>query len=154
MIIAIYGQPCAGKTTIARALHNIFLLKNMVMRIDGDDLRNIFQNNKYDKEGRMENLRRASDIAAYLHSKDMVVILSVMYPYEESRQYLNSLCPNTKWVYVYYDSKEKERGRESYHMKDFESPSMREINKGNTISVDTTDASVESVVEIIKKAYL
>ena len=154
MIFAFYGQPCSGKSTISRAISNLFYAKGMVVSIDGDDLRNIFKNNNYSKEGRMENLKRASDIAAFLDAKGFIVLMSVMYPYGESRSYLTSLAPHTKWVYLHYDSAKEVRGRESYHMADFESPSIKELKEGNTLVIDTSQGSVTDVVDIIKKAFL
>ena len=59
MIVVLFGQPCSGKTTLAKELK--------AYNIDGDKLRTVFTNKDYSKEGRIKNLNRASDIAHYLN---------------------------------------------------------------------------------------
>ena len=46
MIYWFTGQPGAGKTTLAKHLVNYFE-NNNVIHVDGDDLRDIFQNKDY-----------------------------------------------------------------------------------------------------------
>jgi len=105
MIIALFGQPHSGKSTIANQFPDH-------VNIDGDQLRKIFANKDYSREGRIKNLNRASDIAHYLNSIGKSVTLSLVYPYKEAREYLNSLTPDVRWVYLHYDG---ERGREGFH---------------------------------------
>lgn len=122
MIIVLFGQPHSGKTTLAKQFPTY---KN----IDGDELRELFSNKDYSREGRIRNLNRASDIAHYLHRHGNNVILSLVYPYKEAREYLNSLDDNVKWVHLVY---ELDRGREEYHVKDFEYPADDEALHLNT----------------------
>jgi adenylylsulfate kinase-like enzyme len=75
MIIALFGQPGSGKTTLATQLEADF-------HIDGDHLRTMFKNTDYSKQGRINNLNRASDIATYLHYNGNKVVLSLVYPYK------------------------------------------------------------------------
>lgn len=134
MITVLFGQPHSGKSTIAKQLkgHNI----------DGDNLRELFSNKDYSKEGRIKNLNRASDIAIYLDSLGYSVILSLVYPYKEAREYLNNLCNEVKWIYLTYDEK---RGRESFHVEDFDYPS-----KENVLHLNTSKLSIEECVNKIK----
>jgi len=134
MITVLFGQPHSGKSTIAKQLkgHNI----------DGDSLRDLFLNKDYSKEGRIKNLNRASDIAIYLDSIGYSVILSLVYPYKEARDYLNSLCNEVNWIYLTYD---KQRGRESFHVKDFDNPI-----KENVLHLNTSKLSIEECVNKIK----
>jgi adenylylsulfate kinase-like enzyme len=133
MIIALFGQPGSGKTTLSTKIEADFY-------IDGDHLRNMFKNKDYSKQGRINNLNRASDIATYLHYNGNDVVLSLVYPYKEARDYLNSLVPDIKWIYLYYKGK---RGRENFHVKDFDSI------EENVISIDTTNQSIDdSLIEI------
>lgn len=122
MIIVLFGQPGAGKTTLAKQFP---YFKN----IDGDELRELFNNKDYSKEGRIRNLNRASDIAHYLHRHGNNVILSLVYPYKECRDYLKSLEPETEFVYLEY---ELDRGREQFHVEDFEYPEKDEALYLNT----------------------
>lgn len=125
MIIVIFGQPHSGKTTLANLISADF-------HIDGDHLRRLFQNKDYSKQGRISNLNRASDIATYLHYNGNKVILSLVYPYKEARDYLNSLSTNVKWIYLTYDIN---RGREDFHVADFNIPINEEVLSLNTDSL-------------------
>ena len=122
MILVLFGQPHSGKTTLAKQFSSC---KN----IDGDELRELFANKDYSREGRIKNLNRASDIAHYLHRYGNNVTLSLVYPYKEARDYLRSLEPETKFVYLTY---ELDRGREQFHVEDFEYPDKDEALYLNT----------------------
>jgi gluconate kinase len=136
MILVLFGQPNSGKTTLAKQLSSY---KN----IDGDELRELFSNKDYSREGRIRNLNRASDIAHYLHRHGNNVTLSLVYPYKEARDYLRSLEPEAKFVYLYYTG---ERGREEFHVKDFELDLTQE-------EIWTLDTSKLSEEECIKQIY-
>ena len=134
MIIALFGQPHSGKSTIANQFPSY---KN----IDGDKLRELFANKDYSKEGRIRNLNRASDIAHYLHSHGNNITLSLVYPYKEARDYLNSLTEDVCWIYLTYEG---ERGREKFHVQDCEQPSEEEA-----LYIDTSSLSLDHCVQLI-----
>lgn len=136
MIIVLFGQPHSGKTTLAKEFPTY---KN----IDGDELRELFSNKDYSREGRIKNLNRASDIAHYLHRHGNNITLSLVYPYKEARDYLRSLDPNVLFVYLHYTG---ERGRENFHVKDFELDLLEE----NVLSLDTSKHSIEECITQIK----
>lgn len=136
MIIVLFGQPHSGKTTLAKQFPSF---KN----IDGDELRELFANKDYSREGRIRNLNRASDIAHYLHRHGNNVILSLVYPYKECRDYLRSLDPEASFVYLHYTEK---RGREKFHVEDFELDLTQE-------EVWTLNTSILSEEECIKQIY-
>lgn len=142
MIIVLFGQPHSGKTTLANELNDYFDSYTTEL-IDGDQLRYVFQNKDFSREGRLKNLQKASDIAAFLHWTQKDVIMSVVYPYKEARDYLNSLIPDVKWVYLHYSG---ERGRENFHVKDFELDLLEE----NALSLDTSKHSIEECIAQIK----
>jgi GTPase SAR1 family protein len=135
MIIALFGQPHSGKSTIANQFPDH-------VNIDGDQLRKIFANKDYSREGRIKNLNRASDIAHYLNSVGKSVTLSLVYPYKEAREYLNSLTPDVRWVYLHYDG---ERGREGFHVGDFDKPGDDE----QVMQLNTSTMSVEECYNTI-----
>ena len=135
MIIALFGQPHSGKSTIANQFPDH-------VNIDGDQLRKIFANKDYSREGRIRNLNRASDIAHYLNSVGKCVTLSLVYPYKEAREYLNSLTPDVKWVYLHYDG---ERGREAFHVEDFELDVLEE----KVLPLNTSKLSVNECIQLI-----
>ena len=146
MIIVLFGQPGCGKSTIANELEMFRTLYGAV-KVDGDELRRMFVNTDYSKEGRLKNLNRASDIAVFLNSIGDDVIMSLVYPYKEARDYLNSLCDEVYWVYLTYEG---ERGRENFHVKDFDIPTEEPI-----LHLDTSKTSAfDCATEIIKYAKL
>jgi adenylylsulfate kinase-like enzyme len=143
MIIVFFGQPCSGKTTLAKALQTeLFSEKGNVPIVDGDDIRNIFNNTDYTKEGRIKNLNRISDISIFLANQNENVIVSAVYPYLEAREYMEKNS-NKKilWVYLIYN---EIRGRENYHVSDFEIP-LLETN--NLIVFNT---SIRSIITSVR----
>ena len=138
MIIALFGQPHSGKSTIA---NEILKQTTSFVNIDGDKLRELFVNKDYSREGRMKNLNRASDIAHFLNSIRNNVILSLVYPYKEARDYLNSLTKDVAWIYLTYEG---ERGREKFHVQDFDIPSEERI-----LHLDTSTTSLENCLKLI-----
>ena len=138
MVIVLFGQPGSGKSTIANKLFKVY---SCVHHIDGDKLRYLFDNKDYSREGRIRNLNRASDIAAYLDNRGEDVIISMVYPYKEARDYLNNLIKCADWVYLSYN---EDRGKLSYHVKDFDIP-----YKETVLQLNTSDLSLDECVNEI-----
>jgi len=145
MITVLFGQPNCGKSTLANAL---IKEKFTLINIDGDKLREIFINKDYSREGRIRNLNRASDIAIFLSNMGDDVVVSLVYPYKEARDYLNSLCKDVYWIYLTYDG---QRGREAYHVADFEEPDDNEI----VLKLNTSTTSInDCITKIMSYAKL
>ena len=141
MIIVLFGQPHSGKSTLGEILIDTFSCPN----VDGDALRAVFNNKDYSREGRIKNLNKASDIAHFVNHQNgprSYVVVSLVYPYKEARDYLNSLTDDVVWVYLTYEGI---RGREEYHVKDFDVPVEE-----NVLHLDTSKMTeVESVAKIL-----
>jgi adenylylsulfate kinase-like enzyme len=137
MITVLFGQPHSGKSTLANELkgHNI----------DGDKLRELFKNKNFTREGRIQNLNRASDIAHYLNSTGIDVVLSLVYPYKEARDYLRGLTSEVKFVHLTY---EVDRGREQYHVSDFEYPQDEDVLHLNTEWLEINDC-IKQILEYV-----
>jgi adenylylsulfate kinase len=123
MIYLFTGQPGSGKTTLAKKLQ--FWLqtdkknwRKSVFHIDGDQLRELFPNKDYSKEGRERNIQKAFDIAKYLDSNGTDVVISLVSPYREMREQLKSVCK----VQEIYCHTKKIRGREEFFALDYEKP--------------------------------
>jgi len=141
--MAIYwftGQPGAGKTTLAKQLKDYLHPSNTIL-VDGDDIRDIFQNKDYSENGRRQNIQRAQDIAQFLNAKGNSVIVSLVSPYKDQRDNFKQ-NPNVVEIYVHTD---EIRGREQFHVKNYEQPTE------NFIEINTTNITVEECVEKIIK---
>jgi hypothetical protein len=112
--------------------------------IDGDRFRELFKNTDYSKEGRMTNLKKACDIAFYLHQNKLKsnIILSMVFPYIEVREYLRSLHPKTHFFFLTY---QEPRGRENYHVEDFDYPKAAE----NAVILDTDKYTIKESIDKI-----
>jgi adenylylsulfate kinase len=141
MIYYLIGQPHAGKTTLSKLLKQHLYPQN-IMQIDGDDLRDIFQNKDYSEEGRRNNIRRAQDIAMFLNVKGTNVIMSLVSPYKDLR---DELKEKSDVVEVYVHTSDV-RGREGFHVENYEKPTE------NYIDIDTTNVSeFISLGELVNK---
>jgi hypothetical protein len=154
MITVFFGQPSSGKTTLARkyAMEIEFDYPyNSLEKIDGDNIRDLFLNKDFSKEGRIKNINRISDIAYYLQCSLMDdVVISAVYPYKECRDYLDLLNKNIPfsepilWVYLVHTDV---RERDKYAVADFDTiEDNHQIP--NLIKINTTEHGIE---ECIKK---
>jgi adenylylsulfate kinase len=131
MIYWLTGQPGHGKTVLSKMLKQYIELKEntTVFNIDGDDLREILTNKDYSKQGRENNIKTAHSIARYLANQGFDVIVSLVSPYRELREEFKSLGNITE-IYVHTT---EIRGREQFHVEDYEPP------LSNFIDIDTTN---------------
>lgn len=145
MIYWFTGQPGAGKTTLAKHLVAFLSNTNKVIHVDGDDLRDVFQNKDYSESGRRKNIERAQDISHFMSEKGYDVVVSLVSPYLDQRETFKSTTDVIE-IYVYTS---EERGRESFHVNNYEKP------EENYVEIDTTENSdVESFIELINKIEL
>ena len=150
MIYNFIGQPHSGKTTLARHLRTALRINNehrLVYMIDGDKLRDLFQNKDYSEVGRRKNIERAYSIARYIQDLNPFndVIISVVSPFIDLREELKEA---TEVIEIYLHTTNI-RGRENFHVVDFEKPIT------NYIDLDTTDVDeVTSMNELFNKIDL
>ena len=145
MIYWFTGQPGHGKTTLCVLLKKYLEDKNggLVMHIDGDDIREVFKNKDYSKEGRIRNITFSQDLAHFCHHKGLDVVVSLVSPYLEVREsFKEKMDGNMKEIYTFTT---EERGREKFHGSDYESPEF------NFLLLDTTGKTPEESLEQIKK---
>lgn len=139
------GQPGAGKTVLSLMLKSVLEMenKNKVFHIDGDELRKLFNNQKYGREGREENIKRAQDIAKFILAQGNTVIVSLVAPYKDLREnFKNELGDLLVEFYVHTTDI---RGREHFHTDEYEQPTE------NYVDIDTTNINPqESLNQIVK----
>ena len=145
MIVVLFGQPHSGKTTLAEKLAEKLADSEI---IDGDRFREAFKNVDYSKEGRIKNLTKACDIGYYMH-KNLIksnVIYSMVFPYKEVRDYLRELHPKAHFFHLMY---QKPRGREEYHVKDFEAPTASEGVRILNTDNNSIDACIDYITDVL-----
>ena len=139
MIYWFTGQPGAGKTSIAEVL--IDKLPSNTFHVDGDDLREIFNNKDYSETGRRKNIELAQHITHFLHNKGTNVVVSLVSPYRDQREEFKQKIGNE--IIEIYVHTENLRGREDFHVKNYEEP------LDNFLDMDTSDVIIETCVNKI-----
>jgi adenylylsulfate kinase len=86
--ILLTGLPAAGKSTLAQALHaELFGRGVQSIVLDGDGLRvGLNRDLGFTDSDRLQNIRRASEVAALLVENGQIVILAMIAPLKELRE--------------------------------------------------------------------
>ena len=138
-IIWLTGQPGSGKTEIAKE----FIKNNpQWVNVDGDDIREIFNNKDYSMVGRINNIKLAQSITEFLYKKGFNVIVSLVSPYREIREEFKVKIGNDL-IEIYLHTSE-DRGKNHLHVINYEQPN------DNYIDFDTTNKTVDESVKILK----
>lgn len=156
--IWLTGLSGSGKTTIARELIKELSRNQPATLIDGDELRQLFPNTGFDRASRETNVRRAGQLAAFLEAQGITPIVSMISPYEASRNEAIGFCKNVFQVYLKTPIGECERrDPKGLYAKaraglitqftgiddPYEAPTNAEL------AIDTTDPTVDECVHMI-----
>ena len=110
------------------------------IHIDGDELRDIFQNYDYTIKGREKNMNSVLDLCRFLDNKDFTPVVSVVAPYKHIRNSLKQ-TNNVTEIYVHTT---KIRGRENFFTNEYEPPTE------DFIDIDTTQLTIDQCLNKIK----
>ncbi len=95
------GLSGSGKSTIAARVHAELGGKGeAVEHLDGDTIRDIFPQTGFARADRDAHVRRVGFVASRLERHGVIVIASLISPYEESRRFVRGLCANFIEIYV------------------------------------------------------
>jgi len=154
MIILFFGQPASGKTTLADNLCQNELMGclcgSIIVQIDGDKWREITKNKDYSKEGRINNLKGAFNMALYLEKEGFTPVLSFVTPYQELRKYLRDNAKELVEIHLKYSG---DRGRNMNFATDFEEPLDGECSLCFDTSLQSVDECIIEIKELLKKYY-
>uniref|UniRef100_A0A6H1ZG27 Putative adenylyl-sulfate kinase n=1 Tax=viral metagenome TaxID=1070528 RepID=A0A6H1ZG27_9ZZZZ len=109
MIIWITGNSGSGKTTLARQMKT-----DRTIILDGDEIREVFQNKDLSFGGRWEHNLRTARLAKLLESQGFGVIVSLICPYKKLRNEVKKIT-NCSFIYL---SGGKKGGDYPYEMED------------------------------------
>ena len=147
MILWFTGQPGSGKTTLCKefskkVLYSHHYLKDKIIHIDGDDLRDVLDNKDYSERGRRKNIQFAIDMTKVLDDKGFIVIVSLVSPYRDMREKLKS----NRNIAEFYLHTTDIRGKEDYFVEDYEPPLH------NYVDINT-DKTIEECLDEVLNVY-
>lgn len=154
------GQAGAGKTELAKALKSqlnreqTIVQQNLVPKniwsghipnnkfviIDGDDIRELYNNTDYSAEGRKANVDFVQKLCSFLIKNNITPIVCMVSPFAEQRKEFIDKNEGME-IYVYCN---EIRGRENYHIDYYEPPKNE-----NAILIDTTQKNVSKSFDVL-----
>lgn len=145
------GQPGAGKTTMANLLKNRLVELSQHQKIvilDGDEIRDLFNNKDYSVEGRMKNVEMVQNCCRFLVKNDITTIVCMVSPFAKQR---SDIVKELGGIEILVECVEI-RGREQFHVDYFEEPLY--TNNYNSININTSFKTDEQSFETLWKRLL
>ncbi len=156
------GLPGAGKSTIANLLEkHLFAAGRHTYILDGDNIRHgLSRDLGFTEADRVENIRRAMEVARLFVDAGLVVIVAFISPYRAERDLARSRFEPDEFVEIYVDASLEEcerRDPKGLYAKarrgelknftgidsDYEAPAAPEIH------LDTVARSADECVELV-----
>jgi len=138
MIIWLTGQPESGKTTLATKLAHKIPFFKLAGFIDGDVLREKYNNYDYSEDGRKKNMALAQSLASQADSPNKVILVAMVSPYRDQREIFKSFN-DVKEIYLHSD-------RESPHKVSNYEPPLK-----NYLVLDTSKLTEDECLEKIRE---
>lgn len=157
------GFSGSGKTTIAKELLKKLQSEgHSAMILDGDEIRDIFKINGFDKEARIKHNQDVGKMAVYLQSQGIIPIVSLISPYAEARDYVRSISKDFTEIYVdtplsvceQRDVKGLYKKARNGEIKDFtgiHASAPYEAPKSPEIAMNTENLSISDCVSMVLK---
>jgi len=109
-VVWFTGLSGSGKSTVAEAVFTELTSRGYkTERLDGDTIRSIFPRTGFTREDRDAHIRRVGYLASRLEENGVFVVASLVSPYQDSRDFVRSLCRNFIEVYISTPIEECER---------------------------------------------
>jgi bifunctional enzyme CysN/CysC len=105
-IVWFTGLSGAGKSTIANILdQKLFALGRHTMLLDGDNVRHgLNRDLGFTEADRVENIRRAGEVARLMVDSGLIVICSFISPYKAEREMVRALVGDGEFIEVFVDT--------------------------------------------------
>lgn len=104
-VVWLYGLSGSGKSTIANALEKrLFEMGNHTYCLDGDNTRlGLNKDLGFSAVDRLENVRRVAEVAKLMADAGMIILVSLITPYEEQRALVKEILKNERLLDVYLE---------------------------------------------------
>lgn len=100
-VIWLFGLSGAGKTTIAEKVVQKLRAKNLAVEyLDGDTIRALFPTTGFERQERIDHIKRVGLLASSLEKNNVFVVVALITPFEEARDFVRKLCKNFILTYV------------------------------------------------------
>jgi adenylylsulfate kinase-like enzyme len=151
------GQPGSGKTTLAQLLksklenvntNNYALSNKKIVILDGDEIRELFNNSDYSKEGRMKNVEMVQNCCRFLVKNDIIVIVCMVSPFATQR---SEIVKELNGCEIFVECIET-RGREHFHVDYYQEPLY--MNNYPSVTINTSFKSPNDSFEKLWKKLL
>ena len=165
MCLWMTGLSGAGKSTLANALEEkLNELGKHTYILDGDNLRHGLNSDLgFNLKARNENVRRAAEVARLMVDAGLIVIVSLISPLKNEREFARNLFSDNKFKEIFISTSleecekrdvkglyKKARAGELKEFTGIDSP--YEIPNAPEIIIDTQALSIEQAINIIINA--
>ncbi len=160
--IWLTGLSGAGKSTLVNQIEKRLVAAGKhTMILDGDNVRmGLNKNLGFDEEDRIENIRRVAEVCKLMNDAGLIVITSLVSPFEKDRQNAREIVGTDDFIEVYVSTPLEEcekRDVKGLYKKARKNEipnftgisSVYEVPKNPQITIDTTDKSIEESVDYI-----